>query len=68
MMNLLILTANLISLATAVGAATSDAIMELPVAKYGIGSWETKGHGNHRAVLEVTEPRGSFCWSRKASP
>jgi len=42
---------------------------ELPVAQYGIASWETKGHGNHRAVLELkqAEPvvKGTIPWRRR---
>jgi len=29
--------------------------VDLPVADYGVAAWETKGHGNHRAVMEVKE-------------
>jgi hypothetical protein len=29
--------------------------IDLPVANYGMAAWETKGHGNHRAVLEMKE-------------
>jgi len=27
--------------------------------KYGVGSWPERGHGNHRAVLRVTQPAGA---------
>lgn len=35
------------------GCLTGHAALEQPVAPYGVASWETRGHGNHRAVLEV---------------
>jgi hypothetical protein len=42
---------------------------ELPVAQYGIASWETKGHGNHRAVLELKQAapvvKGTIPWRRR---
>jgi hypothetical protein len=34
----------------ALGCLSARASLDLPVAEYGVGSWETKGHGNHRAV------------------
>jgi hypothetical protein len=41
----------------------------LPVADYGVASWETKGHGNHRAVLEVKEAaavvKAQIPWRRR---
>jgi hypothetical protein len=39
----------------ALGCLNARASLDFPVAEYGVGSWETKGHGNHRAVLEVKE-------------
>ena len=51
------------------GVLTIHASTQLPVAKYSVGSWETKGHGNHRAVLEVTKPsvaaRANIPWRRR---
>jgi len=51
-----ILTTSLMSTVLALVTLTSHAATDLPVAEYGIGSWETNGHSNHRTVLAVTDP------------
>ncbi|MCX7599162.1 MAG: DUF6067 family protein [Armatimonadetes bacterium] len=37
--------------------------------RYGIGQWPERGHGNHRAVLRVSEPAQAVCahieWRRR---
>lgn len=57
------------SVALAFGTMTSHAATDLPVAEYAVGSWETKGHGNHRAVLEVKEAavaaKANIPWRRR---
>lgn len=36
-------------------AAAASASLELPIAQYGIGQWNARGFGNHRAVLTVAQ-------------